>query len=202
MRPACSPYSRFSQHWRIVFRELLQNADDACSPAVEICFETKKYVDARGKSSVDKAPPSHDGRLPDLKTALVRGPRFSFCFPCLTVLAQVHRWTLKNNGMIFREEDWTRLKRIGTERSGVGCRKADASIQPKGIQTKIRSAHSALASTACFPLLRNHSSRLEDSGWDFTGRTRKIRWAYPPISSAPNGANIQRVARSSRSSLQ
>ena len=173
MRPACSPCSGFSQHRPVVFRELLQNADDACSPAVEICFETKKYVEARGKSSIDKAPPSHDGRLPDLRTALVRDPRFSSCFVGLTILAQAYRWTLRNNGMIFREEDWTRLKRIGTERSGVGYRRADASIQPKGIQMKRRLEHSALASTVCFPLRRNPTLRLEDSGWDFTGR--KIR---------------------------
>jgi len=26
---------------------------------------------------------------------------------------QIHQWTFKNNGNIFREEDWSRLKMIG-----------------------------------------------------------------------------------------
>ena len=61
-----------------MFRELLQNADDACSAAVEIHFETKKYIDAREKSGADRPSFIHrsssvrDERLPDLKTALVR----------------------------------------------------------------------------------------------------------------------------------
>lgn len=26
---------------------------------------------------------------------------------------QVHQWTFKNNGIAFRDEDWSRLKKIG-----------------------------------------------------------------------------------------
>ncbi|KAG6891738.1 hypothetical protein C0992_006158 [Termitomyces sp. T32_za158] len=71
-----------------VFRELLQNSDDAQATAVEIHFNTQTYIDSmEGSSESGKA-------LPDLKTTLV------------------HRWTFKNNGIIFREEDWTRLKKI------------------------------------------------------------------------------------------
>ena len=96
-----------------MFRELLQNSDDASSKAVEIRFETKRYIN-RGNSSEDQAPPLQGERLPDLKTALVRGFRSSCRFVDLIDLAQVHRWTFKNNGMLFRDEDWNRLKKIGT----------------------------------------------------------------------------------------
>ena len=57
-----------------MFRELLQNSDDALSNAVEIRFETKKYTD-RNDSSEDQGTPLSGDRLPDLKTALVRGSR-------------------------------------------------------------------------------------------------------------------------------
>jgi len=96
---------RRSEHERVVFRELLQNSDDASSTAVEIRFETKKYVDGE-KLSGDQDPPVQDECLPDLKTTLVRGFRLSSCFVGLIGLAQVHRWTFKNNGIIFRDEDW------------------------------------------------------------------------------------------------
>ncbi|KAJ7594698.1 hypothetical protein C8J56DRAFT_927422 [Mycena floridula] len=68
-----------------VFRELLQNSDDAQSKAVEIRFESQQYLD-------HKAPSGQP--LPDLKTALV------------------HQWSFKNNGIPFRDEDWARLKKI------------------------------------------------------------------------------------------
>ena len=97
----------------IVFRELLQNSDDASSTAVEIRFETKKYVD-RERSGANQVPSAQEECLPDLKTTSVRGFHLSSCFVGLIDLAQVHRWTLKNNGMIFREEDWNRLRMIGT----------------------------------------------------------------------------------------
>nr|VWO98846.1 Uncharacterized protein [Ganoderma boninense] len=81
-----------------VFRELLQNSDDASATAVEIHFETKEYVERRN-ASVDGsgdpgAVPEAGERLPDLKTTVV------------------HQWTFKNNGIVFRDEDWTRLKKI------------------------------------------------------------------------------------------
>ena len=54
-----------------MFRELLQNSDDASAGTVEIRFETKEYAD-REKSGADQAPPVQDERFPDLTTALVR----------------------------------------------------------------------------------------------------------------------------------
>jgi hypothetical protein len=98
---------------------LLQNSDDASSKAVEIRFETKKYID-RKHSNESQAAPLPNERLPDLKTASVRSFGFPSRFVGLIVLVQVHRWTFKNNGMLFRDEDWNRLKKIGTQPSQYG----------------------------------------------------------------------------------
>ncbi|KAI5995734.1 histidine kinase-like ATPase, partial [Pisolithus marmoratus] len=57
-----------------VFRELLQNSDDARSSAVEIRFETEQY--ARKDRSA------------------------------------AAQWTFRNNGITFRDEDWSRLRKI------------------------------------------------------------------------------------------
>jgi hypothetical protein len=54
-----------------VFRELLQNSDDAQAKAVEIRFETQGFLDLKkGVSSLDSQEHSSD-TLPDLKTAVV-----------------------------------------------------------------------------------------------------------------------------------
>ncbi|KAI9511382.1 hypothetical protein F5148DRAFT_1172037 [Russula earlei] len=75
-----------------VFRELLQNSDDAGSRSVEIRFETEEYM-SREKDGDLPSDNLEQKDLPDLKTA-------------------VHQWTFKNNGMTFRNEDWNRLKKI------------------------------------------------------------------------------------------
>lgn len=89
-----------------VFRELLQNADDAGATGVQIHFETKAFVDKskpRTGNSIDGdssavvasgVPDGTDKPIPNLKDI---------------VIAQ---WTFKNNGTVFREEDWNRLKKI------------------------------------------------------------------------------------------
>ncbi|PBK91347.1 hypothetical protein ARMGADRAFT_1013798 [Armillaria gallica] len=74
-----------------VFRELLQNSDDAQATAVEIHFQSKHFLD--NLSSISNRS-SSDIPLPDLSTA------------------PVHQWTFKNNGIVFRDEDWSRLKKI------------------------------------------------------------------------------------------
>lgn len=102
-----------------MFRELLQNSDDASSKAVEIRFETKRYID-RDNARGDQAQPLSGEHLPDLKTALVRGFRPSSSLIDLIGPAQVHRWTFKNNGILFRDEDWNRLKKIGAQDLNVG----------------------------------------------------------------------------------
>ena len=58
-----------------VFRELLQNSDDASAKAVEIHFETKAYVAKREGGETVDVDAAGDGaveKLPDLKTAIVR----------------------------------------------------------------------------------------------------------------------------------
>lgn len=62
---------------RIVFRELLQNSDDAGATTVEIHFETQAYMSSKGASSTNG---QNEGlgekvvarKLPDLKSAMVR----------------------------------------------------------------------------------------------------------------------------------
>ncbi|KIM45164.1 hypothetical protein M413DRAFT_428973 [Hebeloma cylindrosporum] len=80
-----------------VFRELLQNSDDARSAAVEIRFETQAFLSTKtGDIDIGNSvtSPNLETQLPDLKTT------------------HVHQWTFKNNGMEFRDEDWNRLKKI------------------------------------------------------------------------------------------
>ena len=57
-----------------VFRELLQNSDDAASRKVEIRFETEAYLARQGAKDENKPTGEVNGKLklPDLKTALVR----------------------------------------------------------------------------------------------------------------------------------
>ncbi|OBZ66504.1 hypothetical protein A0H81_13686 [Grifola frondosa] len=81
-----------------VFRELLQNSDDAGATAVEIHFETKAHLDCKNGKYTDHYRPADESpgseSLPNLKTT------------------PVHQWIFKNNGVIFRDEDWNRLKKI------------------------------------------------------------------------------------------
>ncbi|KAG6829550.1 hypothetical protein H0H92_004219 [Tricholoma furcatifolium] len=74
-----------------VFRELLQNSDDAQATSVEIHFDTQAYIDS---VSAERSEGGSSKALPDLKST------------------PVHRWSFKNNGIIFRDEDWNRLKKI------------------------------------------------------------------------------------------
>jgi hypothetical protein len=55
-----------------VFRELLQNSDDAEARSVEIRFETEEYLSReRGDEPPSDEPKQED--LPDLKTAVACG---------------------------------------------------------------------------------------------------------------------------------
>ncbi|KAG9310114.1 hypothetical protein JVU11DRAFT_9726 [Chiua virens] len=73
-----------------VFRELLQNSDDARSTAVKIRFETAAYL--RRKDDEQRNTDVHP--LPNLKTT------------------HVAQYMFQNNGITFRDEDWTRLRKI------------------------------------------------------------------------------------------
>jgi len=55
-----------------VFRELLQNSDDAGARSVEIRFETEEYM-SREKGGEPQSDKPEQEDLPDLKTAVVCG---------------------------------------------------------------------------------------------------------------------------------
>lgn len=65
-----------------MFRELLQNADDANAAAIEIHFQTT-------------------GEFTDINA--LKGSTYSKC-------------TVRNDGIVFRDEDWSRLKCEGIPR--------------------------------------------------------------------------------------
>ncbi|KAF9235045.1 hypothetical protein BU15DRAFT_65186 [Melanogaster broomeanus] len=71
-----------------VFRELVQNADDAGAENVEIEFQTKEYA---GKPSGFKATNGTHGNLSNVK---------------------VFKWVVKNDGAVFQKEDWDRITNI------------------------------------------------------------------------------------------
>ncbi|KAM0748229.1 hypothetical protein T439DRAFT_328208 [Meredithblackwellia eburnea MCA 4105] len=72
-----------------VFRELLQNADDASASTVEFHFRTTPSTSSSQQRAV------HDKKnVPDLRKV-----------PITTIMA-------RNDGIVFREEDWNRLKKI------------------------------------------------------------------------------------------
>jgi hypothetical protein len=55
-----------------VFRELLQNSDDAGARSAEIRFETEAYISQEKGDNPPADEPRQDN-LPDLKTAVVCG---------------------------------------------------------------------------------------------------------------------------------
>ena len=82
-----------------VFRELLQNADDAGAKTVKIRFYTQEGVKGR------QPEPS---TLPDLKHVPVRVTAISN-FDCNSLVdheysAQIHRYVVINDGIPFREQ--------------------------------------------------------------------------------------------------
>ena len=106
-----------------MFRELLQNADDAGATAVQIMFETTQFLNRRKAATTEgayedspqpgatKPPrPSRDGN--DTGTEAGSSSSVDRPLPALKDIV-IGQWTFKNNGTIFREEDWNRLKKIG-----------------------------------------------------------------------------------------
>lgn len=73
-----------------VFRELLQNSDDAGCDAAEIHFETAAFLGRSPEATMD----SGQHVLSDLETT------------------DVVQWTFKNHGQPFAERDWRRLPKI------------------------------------------------------------------------------------------
>ncbi|GAA6058557.1 hypothetical protein JCM10212_006996 [Sporobolomyces blumeae] len=83
-----------------VFRELLQNSDDAAATHVELHFRTTSTAEtptASEGSSPAAAPPTYPtDSLPDLRTT-----------KCRSIM-------VRNDGMVFRKEDWARLTEIAS----------------------------------------------------------------------------------------
>ncbi|KWU45472.1 hypothetical protein RHOSPDRAFT_28836 [Rhodotorula sp. JG-1b] len=75
-----------------VFRELLQNSDDAAATNVELHFRARSGTD----TSEDKLPTYASDSLPDLTTA------------------KVNSIMVRNDGFVFRGEDWSRLTEIAS----------------------------------------------------------------------------------------
>ena len=77
----------------LVFRELLQNSDDASAKAVEIHFETESFAQRQNRtdSSQSDSVHTHSEKLPDLKTAVVR-------FPCRQVSSSAQSYLRFING--------------------------------------------------------------------------------------------------------
>ena len=91
-----------------VFRELLQNSDDARSSAVEIRFETAAYLFRKDEQENTDVLP-----LPNLKSTHVRVLGAVTHSHVDISFLKVNQWTFRNNGIAFRDEDWTRLRKIG-----------------------------------------------------------------------------------------
>jgi hypothetical protein len=95
-----------------VFRELLQNSDDAQSSAVELHFETEEHL--QRKNNGDALQLEANVRFPNLKATQVRPFRYYGLSTLVHLSLQVAQWTFRNNGRIFRDDDWNRLRKIGT----------------------------------------------------------------------------------------
>jgi hypothetical protein len=71
-----------------VFRELLQNSDDAQSKAVEIRFETQEYTDRKSQTQVPKEADGGKEGLPDLKTTPVCNDCLNFDYDIPSLLCR------------------------------------------------------------------------------------------------------------------
>ncbi|KAJ8581652.1 hypothetical protein M405DRAFT_938167 [Rhizopogon salebrosus TDB-379] len=81
-----------------VFRELLQNADDARATKVQIDFQTSDYA---GHSAGANAKANRiNGTVPNLNTTEHVASR------------QLFKWVVRNNGDFFEDKDWDRLTKI------------------------------------------------------------------------------------------
>ena len=91
-----------------VFRELLQNSDDAEASVVEIRFTSTACQGLADQKDTDAST------LLDSKITKVRERIWSVYFLCRhTRLFQITHWTVRNNGKPFRPEDWKRITTIG-----------------------------------------------------------------------------------------
>ena len=94
-----------------MFRELLQNADDARATEVQIGFQTSVYAGhsagANGKAN------GINGTIPNLRETDV-SPGLIVASNQHLASRQLFKWVVRNNGDFFEDKDWDRLTKIGT----------------------------------------------------------------------------------------
>jgi hypothetical protein len=99
-----------------VFRELLQNSDDAGARSAEIRFETEEYLSREKGDDPQTDEPKHED-LPDLKTAVACGflcadlMGVSLLYSTITrtgapMDVQEQRYTIQRRGLESTQEDW------------------------------------------------------------------------------------------------
>lgn len=95
-----------------IFRELIQNADDAGATSCELRFESVAHCNERDASSSSNSDGSGHGSVAARVADNVRAPDFS---------ATLRNWVFKNDGAAFNDQDWTRLKVSGRSAVGREC---------------------------------------------------------------------------------
>ncbi|KIY52910.1 hypothetical protein FISHEDRAFT_63575 [Fistulina hepatica ATCC 64428] len=100
--------SRYSGEFT-VFRELLQNSDDALSSSVEIHFESEVVLNSKASEVSTATVPSIPPNVKKSHVGNHNAQRYILPSYCLH---QVHQWKFKNNGNSFTKDDWDRLKKI------------------------------------------------------------------------------------------
>jgi hypothetical protein len=81
----------------------VQNSDDAKAKTVEIHFNTRAFLNGERKARSGRSP----GVIVDSE---VPSGLPTFPDPSKELL---HEWRFRNDGIPFRTEDWSRLKKIG-----------------------------------------------------------------------------------------
>ncbi|KAG6375032.1 hypothetical protein JVT61DRAFT_3812 [Boletus reticuloceps] len=92
-----------------VFRELLQNSDDAGCDTAEIRFETSACLGLDPKGTMNAGP----AMLPDLTATHVQNDSLYDCHSTKRS-PKVAQWTFRNHGKPFTPQDWSRLPKIGS----------------------------------------------------------------------------------------
>lgn len=101
--------ARYSAEWT-VFRELVQNADDAGATCCELRFESVK---AKAAPSITSGATS-----PDTDDSVAQGASKSLALSDFK--APLEKWIFKNDGKPFGNDDWSRL-RVSGFRGTLSC---------------------------------------------------------------------------------